>query len=60
MGGEYTRRPARRGDSRVNMELPDLAEIHQTLEDKRSLEVEEGTLAEMRAMLKKGSGNEVV
>jgi len=58
--GKSHRSPARRVARSVNIELPDLAQINQTLEDKRSLEVGECTLAEMRAMLKKGSGNEVV
>ncbi|WP_348685912.1 hypothetical protein [Aeromonas bestiarum] len=58
--GKYPCNPARRIACRVDIELPDLDHINRILEDERSKEVGEHELAKMRAMFKKGGGNEVV
>lgn len=58
--GKSPRSPARRVACSVNIELPDLAQINQTLEDYDRKEVYKRGFALMRAWFKKGGGNEVV
>lgn len=58
--GTSHRSPARRVACSVNIELPDLVQINQTLEDYDRKEVYKRGFALMRAWFKKGGGNEVV
>ncbi|HHQ4939777.1 MULTISPECIES: hypothetical protein [Aeromonas] len=58
--GKSHRSAARRVACSVNIELPDLVQINQTLEDYDRKEVYKRGFALMRAWFKKGGGNEVV